>query len=185
MSVNRLSDQDSRHSPDYTAPDTTHEPEERPGSFSNDKFDAIVGKIVDRIDDDAPAPPKKDLDSLISEGLDKHEAARNEEESFRASRDARDTLQRRYGTQGTISETLDRYIGAAHALRADPQGTALQLAESYAQLSPYNLIPHQKREKVEANFVGDKRYSGNVLNSIIEDATENASSEKEAFEGTA
>jgi hypothetical protein len=170
------------------APESLTEPEayeKPPGSFNSDKFDAIVGAIVDRMpDDDAPAAPKKDLDTLISEGLDKHEAAQADKESFERSKASREELNDRYGAQGDLSTTIDKYIQWAAHFRENPQEVGQRFAESYLSASPYALTPREPKEKPEAFIDGTgKRYNGKILDAIVESATDG--SEQKDFVATA
>src|SRR5262245_37805388 len=77
-------------------------PQPRPDADTG-RLDAAVKAAVDKHypDDDAqPKSERKDLDSIISENLDRHEAAIADRESFAASRESRDELQERYAGQG-------------------------------------------------------------------------------------
>jgi hypothetical protein len=66
-------------------------------------------KIPSATDEEQPRA-KKSLDDLIGEGLDKHEAALADKESFTKSKASRDELNERYGAQGDLSTTIDQYI---------------------------------------------------------------------------
>jgi hypothetical protein len=175
--------------PEGTSPYGPMSPEDRVDAGADARLDAVVTKALERMpDDDAVPTPKserKSMDTLISEGLDRHEAAQDEKDSFAASRESRRELQERYASQGgEFSKTLDNFIDVARQFKADPQGTGLRAAEAYMRASPYALKPHEPKAKPEAFFVDGKRYNGNVLDSIIEDAMDNASNEKKDFEAT-
>ena len=156
---------------------------------ANSKLDKFVSGVVERLhpeeDSDAPRAKRKSLDENIAEGLDRHFSKVADEDSFKASREARDELQGRYGEHGDLSKTLDQYIGWAKKFRADPRQAGLEFAASYANASPYALKEHKAKPKVEAEIIDGKRYSGKVLDSIIEDAANRASSEKQDFTATA
>jgi hypothetical protein len=163
---------------DYTPP---------PGTTDDAKLDAVVSKALEHIpDDDAPPPPRKSLDETISEGLDRQEAAHAEEESFKASREARDELNSRYGSQGDLATTIDQYIAWAKYFKESPQEAGQKFAESYLRASPYALKDHQPKQKVEPYIdPGGKRYSGRVLDDVLSNAIDKASSEKKDFVATA
>jgi hypothetical protein len=140
-------------------------------------------KIPSATDEEQPRA-KKSLDDLIGEGLDKHEAALADKESFTKSKASRDELNERYGAQGDLSTTIDQYIQWAAHLRENPQEAGQRFAESYLSASPYALTPREPKEKPEAFIDGTgKRYNGKILDAIVESAPDG--SEQKEFSATA
>jgi hypothetical protein len=171
MSVSRLSE--------VSGPAT--EPMEIPGKTNEEALDRIVSDATRHIpDDNAEPPPRKDLDTLLSENMEKYETARAEEESFKASRESREELQGRNGEQGDIGQTIDQFIGWWQAFKADPQGTGQRFAAAYMTASPYALSPREKKQKAEP-YIDDtgRRYNGAVLNEVIDDALRSGDERKE------
>jgi hypothetical protein len=165
-------------------------PEDRVDAGSNARLDSVIDKALEHMpDDDAVPTPKakrKDLDTLISEGLDRHEAAVEDKEAWTRSKDARAELNQRYASQGADdAKTLKTFLHVADQLKKDPTSTAVALAESYMKASRYNLLKDTaQKPKPEARFVDGKRYNGEVLDSIIENAMETAGTEREMYEAT-
>ena len=162
----------------------------QPPENTHTKLDKHVADVVERL---YPAedskPEKKSLDTLISEGLDKHEAAVEDRESFGRSKEARTKFDSRYSKyEGhTTAKMLDTFLNMAEELKRSPQAAAQQIAASYLRASPYALENTPKpKDKPEA-FVdaGGKRNSTKVLDAIIDDASETAPKERETFEATA
>jgi hypothetical protein len=179
MSVSRLSEID---------PNPATEPMEVPGKTNEARLDSVIesamSKIPSATDDETPRP-KADLDTLLSENLAKHEAARAEEDSFKASREARDELHSRYGNQGDLSQTLDQYIAWAKAFKENPQDAGQRFAESYLRASPYAIKAHKPAPKAEPYIDGTgKRYNGKVLDEIVDNAMQ-AGEEKKDFTASA
>jgi len=141
----------SIQSENYTTPEVTYEPGERPpGSFDSAKADAVIESAMTQIPsarDDEPKSERKDLDSIISENLDKHYAAQEEQKEWTKSQDSRAELNHRYGEHGDFGKTLDAFIDAHRQFKADPQGTGLKFVESYLRASPYGLSPREKKER--------------------------------------
>jgi hypothetical protein len=101
------------------------------------------------------------------------------------SKESRDELNARYGSQGDLSQTLDRFIGAAEAFQRDPQGAGLQFAEAYLKASPYSLNEKPKAEPAKVEIDGHgRRETGKRLNDIIQNAIDNAEGDKKEFVAT-
>lgn len=164
-----------------------------PGSTDEARLDAVVAKAMESIpsaydDEDERAPSKKkSLDTLIGEGLDKHEAAIAERKSFAKSKEARAELDTRYAKYegASTAKTLDLFLDMADQLKANPREAGLNIAESYMRASRYVLdITPEAKAKPEVSVDGyGRRESGQKLNDIIENA-QAAPAEKETFGAT-
>ena len=158
-----------------------------PASEHNAALDKHVSAAVDKLfaaEEAAAAAPMKDLNSLISENLDKHYEAVEDAESFTLSREARDTLAHRYGNQHSLKDTIHAYLGWGKKFREDPQAAGLEFAESYARATPYAKREYKPAKTEVYVDEGGKRYTGAKLSAIIDDAMETSSAEKAAYEAT-
>jgi hypothetical protein len=170
-------------------------PEDRADAGADKKMDAVINDALKHYPDDDAETPKverKDLDTTLRDGLDKLETAQADQEAWTKSREARAELDTRYrGFGGDTGKTLDLFLQMADALKADPLGSAQEIARAYLKASRYNLDTEQpKAEAKKADDPIDPRtgqpYSRRkVLDRVIEGAIESATSERETFEATA
>jgi hypothetical protein len=168
-----------------TEPDAA--PERPPGEFNHSACDKAIEDAMAKIEMQFEDTPNhgKGLDAHLTEAIAKYEAKVADEASFEASKESRDELNARYGSQGDLSQTLDRFIGAAEAFQRDPQGAGLQFAEAYLKASPYSLNEKPKAEPAKVEIDGHgRRETGKRLNDIIQNAIDNAEGDKKEFVAT-
>jgi hypothetical protein len=114
-----------------------------PGTFDNSKADEIIAKAIEANPgfdgDQDQSNEKRGLDNILRDATAKYEAKQTEEKAFEASKPDRLELNARYGSQGDLSQTLDRFIDMARRFKQDPVATASEFIESYAKASPYSL----------------------------------------------
>jgi hypothetical protein len=166
-------------------------PEDRADAGADKRLDALLHKTLENYpDDDAEAPKaeRKPLDTLLTESLDKHEAAQADAEAWEKSKDARAELDTRYrGFGGDTGKTLDLFLQMADSLKADPLGSAQEIARAYLKASRYNLdTTPAKAEKPDLPIDPrtGKPFSGKVLDRVITEAMESATAERQTFEAT-
>jgi hypothetical protein len=146
-----------------------------PGSFNNEKADAIITAAQDAAEKlTAEHPQSKDLDGLISAGIDRYEEAKADAEAWEKSKDSRAELDVRYrGHGGNTAKTLSLFLDMADSLRSNPRQAALTIAEAYLKSSRYAL---DQTPEAKAKPEG--------LDAVISDSIENATTEREMFENT-
>jgi hypothetical protein len=188
MSVTRLSERDQappEGQSHYSTPDVA----DRPGKTDESKLDAVIESAISKIpsaqdDEPTPTPKRKDLDSIISENLDKHEAAVEDREAWSRSKDARAALDHAYKGDGMdINKTLTLFADMADQLQMRPRETALAVAEAYMRASKHVTTPEAKA-RPQAEIIDGRRYSGKVLDHVLEQAIESAPAESQTYENT-
>jgi hypothetical protein len=162
---------------------------DRADAGSNARLDSVIDKALEHMpDDDAVPTPKaerKSMDDLISEGLDKHEAAIEDREQFAASRADREELQSYYSEQGDLGQTLETFLQWKKAFQANPQQAGWAFAEAFMGMTPYALKQRENKELPPTRIIDGKMYSGEKLSAIINDAIDHATDEKKTYESTA
>jgi hypothetical protein len=188
MSVHLLSSLDS------PAPDSrTQEPaapvEKTEAAREGGGFERALETAWSQAEAQQSEPVKKSLDDSIRDGIDKFESAQADAEAWEKSREARAELDSRYrGFNGDTGKTLDLFLQMADSLKADPLGSAQEIARAYLKASRYNLdTTPAKTEKADLPIdpKTGRPYSGQVLGRVIVDAMESATAERQTFEATA
>jgi hypothetical protein len=168
-----------------TEPDAA--PERPPGEFDHAAADKVISDAMAKYELQFKDEPNhnKGIDAHLTEATAKYDAKVADEKAFEASKESRAELNARYGAQGDLSQTLDRFIGAAEAFQRDPQGAGIQFAEAYLRASPYSLPDTPKAAPVEVEIDGHgRRETGKRLNDIIQSAIDNAEGDKKEFVAT-
>src|SRR5262245_56829311 len=110
----------------------------RNDGFSDSKFDAAfeaaAAKLPDFDAEEKPKGPRKSLDQLISEGLDKHYKLEQDKKDFYEARDTRHELTDRYsrlGDTANLENALTATLAWFDAFKRDPQAAGRAFADSY------------------------------------------------------
>jgi hypothetical protein len=153
----------------------------KPGSFDNEKFDkafAAVEKQVEALElEPAPPGPRRSLDAMLSENIDKFEKTKADEEAFERALPARDDLRSHYEHLGGLDTTLKAFFMVYDAIRSDPVRGAEKAIEAFSEASFLSDIAAKKkpdRTVPEDHLTDphDRRYSGLALDRAIELAME-------------
>jgi hypothetical protein len=162
-------------------------PEDRADAGAAEKLEDYVSGVMDRhYVEEPPAPDKRPLDVQLTENLDRHFEAKEDEADFKEALPAIDELGHRYKDQGQVIDTLKNVVHLIKAAQTDPRGVGLALAESYARLGPWSATdsPTKEMPAVEYDHTG-KRQNGKRLDFILEQARERSTSDKELLANTA
>jgi hypothetical protein len=158
------------------------EPEVRPGSINNASLDAHIERGLQSYEDpeQAPEQPKKsgkDLDTLISEGLDKFEKVQRDEKAWDASLESRDSLRAQYSDLGPLDGTLRQFLNLYSQIKNSPiEGSDAAIRAFSEAAFRLDIAKSRKIDrKVPEDQLTDphgRRYSGLALDRAIELAME-------------
>src|SRR5262249_5732562 len=170
-----------------TLPDVVPGEAKKSDSFNEAGFDKAFDQAWDQISprDEAPKGPRRSLDDMLSEGLDRLYENQEDEKEWAKAKSARDEITNRYakfGDVAPIENSLTALLNWAEKFKRARQGAGREFAASYLRNGSHFGL-RDREQKPEKKAEEGHRFS--KLDAIIDSAIDSATKDKKSFEASA